>query len=48
MTHPILGEQLQHDVFGDGTIPDPDAIRDLNIDPMYQDELILGYEKGNV
>lgn len=42
---PILGDLIDSAIFGDGTIPDPDAIRDLNIDPMYQDELILGYEK---
>ncbi len=42
---PIIGDLIEHAVFGDGTIPDPDAIRDLNIDPMYQDELIIGYER---
>jgi hypothetical protein len=29
----------------DGTIPDADAVRDKNIDPMFQDEWILQYER---
>lgn len=43
---PISGAQIgDQAVFGDGTIPNADAIRDSNIDPMYQDEFILGYER---
>lgn len=30
--------------FADGTVPDTRSILDDNIDPMYQDEFILGYE----
>ena len=29
----------------DGTIPDADAVRDQTIDPMYQDEWIIQYER---
>jgi len=29
----------------DGTIPDADAVRDTTIDPMYQDEWIVQYER---
>ncbi|WP_226702065.1 TonB-dependent receptor domain-containing protein [Microbulbifer elongatus] len=31
-------------VFGDGTVPDTRSVLDENIEPMYQDELIVGYE----
>ncbi len=33
-------------VFGDGTVPDTRAVKDANIEPMYQDEFILGYEQS--
>jgi len=43
---PMSGAQIgDQAVFGDGSIPNADAIRDANIDPMYQDEFILGYER---
>lgn len=40
-----LGEQIGPDlVNADGSVPDTRAIVDQDIDPMYQDEIILGYE----
>jgi hypothetical protein len=40
-----LGTQLgPTNVYGDGTIPDVETTIDTNIEPMYQDEFILGYE----
>ncbi len=43
---PILGEQLGGTrVTGDGNVPDTRSIVDQDIDPMFQDELIIGYEK---
>jgi hypothetical protein len=43
---PVLGPELgTHDNSqGDGTIPDPRATVDQDIDPVFQDELILGYQ----
>ena len=41
---PILGEKLGTRVNGDGTAPDVREVLDSSIDPMYQDEFILGYE----
>jgi hypothetical protein len=44
---PILGEQLG-DVDtsqGDGTVPDVRGEVDADMDPVYQDELILGFQK---
>jgi hypothetical protein len=32
-------------IFGDGTVPDTRSVTDLNIDPMYQSEIILGYQR---
>jgi hypothetical protein len=43
---PILGEQLgEVRVTGDGTVPNTRSIVDQDLDPMYQDEYILGYEQ---
>ncbi len=43
---PILGEQLGFDNSqGDGTVGDLRSEVDRDIDPVYQDELILGYEQ---
>jgi len=43
---PILGEQLGTvRVTGDGTVPDTRSIVDQDLDPMFQDEYILGYEQ---
>lgn len=40
-----LGPQVGPDrVNADGSVPDTRAIVDQDIDPMYQDEIILGYE----
>lgn len=41
-----LGPAFGNLVNADGTIPDTRAIVDQDIDPMYQDELILGYESA--
>lgn len=42
---PVLGQQLgATQVFGDGTAPDTSSVTDQGIDPMYSDELMLGYE----
>ncbi len=41
-----LGEQIGATaVFGDGTVPDVREVVDQTIEPMYQDEFILGYEQ---
>jgi outer membrane receptor protein involved in Fe transport len=40
-----LGQELQYRLISTGEIPDPRTNRDNNIDPMYQEELILGYER---
>ena len=46
-----LGPVLDVDVFGDGTVPDTRSVTDNNIEPMYQSEFIIGYnrtlESGN-
>ncbi len=40
-----LGDKLgDTTVYGDGSIPDVETTIDLGIQPMYQDEFILGYE----
>lgn len=40
-----LGSQIgQQNVNSDGSVPDTRSIVDQDIDPMYQDELIIGYE----
>ncbi|SHF17205.1 TonB-dependent Receptor Plug Domain [Microbulbifer donghaiensis] len=43
---PIYNEAnlLDSVVYGDGTVADTSEILDTNIEPMYQDEFILGYE----
>ncbi|MBB1471252.1 TonB-dependent receptor, partial [Pseudoalteromonas sp. SG41-5] len=42
---PVLGDKLgDTDVIGDGTTPSPVSVRDSGLAPMYQDELILGYQ----
>ena len=41
---PILGAELGAQVNGDGTVPDVREVLDTSIDPMYQDEFILGYQ----
>jgi hypothetical protein len=40
-----LGQQLDANVFGDGDVPDVRATRSNQIDPMYQDEYRVGYER---
>lgn len=37
-------DALQYTVTGDGEIPPVDTIKDQNVDPLYSDEYILGYE----
>ncbi len=39
------GQVLQMNVFGDGSVPDVRATKSNQIDPMYQDEISLGYEQ---
>ncbi|MEI8670240.1 TonB-dependent receptor [Pseudoalteromonas sp. B131b] len=42
---PVLGDKLgETDVIGDGTTPSPVSVRDNGLQPMYQDELIFGYQ----
>ncbi len=40
-----LGAQFDQDLFGDGTVPDTRSVTDNNIEPMYQSEIILGYQR---
>lgn len=40
-----LGPQFRQDVFGNGQVPDTRSVTDLNLEPMYQSELILGYQR---
>ncbi|MFC3031274.1 TonB-dependent receptor domain-containing protein [Pseudoalteromonas fenneropenaei] len=42
---PILGDKVgtTHEI-QDGTAPLPDSVTDKNLEPMYQDEFILGYQ----
>jgi len=43
---PILGSQLGSTIINsDGVAPNPKTLVDLNIKPMYQSELILGYQR---
>lgn len=45
VANPILGAQIGGDEFlADGQVPDPSGIVDQELDPMYQDEIILGYQ----
>ncbi|WP_295800580.1 TonB-dependent receptor [uncultured Microbulbifer sp.] len=41
---PILGEHSYQTVYANGEVADTRSILDENIEPMYQDEFILGYE----
>jgi hypothetical protein len=41
---PILGTELGQQVNGDGSVPDVREVLDTSIDPMYQDEFIIGYQ----
>jgi hypothetical protein len=41
---PQLGAFLGGVVNSDGTVPDPAEVLDTSVKPMYQDELILGYQ----
>ena len=41
---PQLGETIGLTVYSDGTVPDVAEVLDTTIDPMYQDEFILGYQ----
>ncbi len=44
-TASCLGNQLDAIVFGDGEVPDVRATRSKQVDPMYQDEYRVGYER---
>ena len=39
-----LGDIVQSSVFADGSVPDTRSLVDENIEPMYQSEIIAGYE----
>jgi outer membrane receptor protein involved in Fe transport len=39
-----LGPQYDQIVFGNGEVPDTRSVTDVNLEPMYQSELILGYQ----
>lgn len=43
---PIFNESTLYDsaVFGNGVVPDTRTLLDQDLDPMYQDEFIIGYE----
>ena len=41
---PSNGDYLGGVVYSDGTVPDPAEVLDTTIDPMYQDEFIIGYQ----
>lgn len=40
-----LGTQYGQDVFATGAVPDTRSTTDVNIEPMYQSEFILGYQR---
>ena len=40
---PVLGEQLDHYVVADGTVPDADQLFNNQAESMYSDEIVLGY-----
>ncbi len=44
LTPIVAGPAFDGDVFGDGTTPDTRSTTDVNLEPMYQSELILGYQ----
>jgi hypothetical protein len=41
---PILGDQIGEKIYANGEQPDVRSVLDSSIKPMYQDELILGYQ----
>ena len=42
---PQLGAQIgPDDIISDGSVPDTTAIVDADLDPMFQDEIIIGYQ----
>ncbi len=44
---PTLGASIgDKQIYSDGTVADPAEILDTSIDPMYQDEFILGYQRN--
>ena len=44
---PTLGSQIGGtNVYGDGTVPDVRSVLDTSIEPMYQDEYIVGFERN--
>lgn len=43
---PVLGAEIGNiQFFGDGTIPDVRTVIDTSIEPMFQDEFVIGYER---
>jgi len=40
-----LGDLLEANVFGNGTVPDVRTTKSEDVDPMYQDEISIGYEQ---
>nr|WP_303657395.1 TonB-dependent receptor [Asticcacaulis aquaticus] len=42
---PTLGTLYLHEVLSDGTVPDAGTLVSQNLEPQYQDEFIVGYEK---
>ncbi|MDC0185287.1 TonB-dependent receptor [Gammaproteobacteria bacterium] len=40
---PVLGAQVNSTVYGDGSVPDTRSTTDNSLEPMYQEEIILGY-----
>ena len=40
---PVLGTQVNSTVYGDGSVPDTRSTTDNSLEPMYQEEYILGY-----
>lgn len=45
LTPANLGPVFRQDVFGNGTVPDTRSVTDQNLEPMYQSEIILGYQR---
>lgn len=43
---PILGNLLASGYFSSGTLKNPKSVANADLDPMYQDELIVGYQKA--
>jgi len=41
---PLLGANLQDSYFSTGELKNPRSVTDANLDPMYQEELIVGYQ----